>query len=213
MERDLRVSSTYVVFKAIDLGDSSRERVEGNKTESGLMCPFAAQQIAHELGAEAATKTTFITSHFLWLMTFGAGWLGGSNLGLYDAGCTHAVGWGCSCLSWRSHSQDGSFTGFVTRGLHSLLAVGGRPQFLTTCASQWGHLRVLTARLPAFPRTGERRERGRGGHSAFYNLLLEVTVTSATFSSLEASDKIQSTFKGREIGLQQRSTEWLVSAF
>lgn len=77
MDRDLRVSSTYVVFKAIELGDSSRERLEGNTTESGLMCPFAAQQIAHELGAEAATKPhllhhTFSVAHDFWSTV--AGW-------------------------------------------------------------------------------------------------------------------------------------------
>lgn len=154
--------------------------------------------------------------------------LGASNLGLHDAGCAQAVGWSCSRLSWRIHSQDGSFTPLVTGSLWPLLAVGGRPQLLTTCASQWRRLSVLTTWLPALPGSSA-AESERGGHSDFHSLLLEATVTSstvisssllleatvtsATFCSLETRDKIQSVFKGREIGLHQRCTEWLVSAF
>lgn len=177
------------------------------------MCPLAAQQIAHELAAEAATKCTLITSHiFCGSRLLEGGVLGASNLGLHDAGCAQAVGWSCSRLSWRIHNQDGSFTPLVTGRLRPLLAVGGRPQLLTTCASQWRRLSVLTTWLPALPGTSA-AESERGGHSDFQNLLLEATVTSATFCSLEARDKIQSVFKGREIGLHQRCTEWLVRAF
>lgn len=54
------------------------------------------------------------------------------------------------------------------------MAVGRRPQFLTTLASQQDGLSVLTTWWPAFPKMGAPRGRGRS-HNASYRLVSKIT--------------------------------------
>lgn len=131
-------------------------------------------------------QKAFVISHtFLWIRNFGAAWLSGSNLGLHDAGCSPAVGWGSNTLSWRI--RDVSFTWVLTRGPSSLVADGRRPRFLCGLhiRAAWVSSQRGTWFSPEWV-TPERQKQQKP-HYLLWATLESHSVTSATFCSFKAS--------------------------
>lgn len=96
--------------------------------------------LPHERGG--LNKQVLIISEFLWLRNKLVGWF--------------RVFPESSRWLWLQSSE----------GLTEMLAVGRRPQFLTTWASPKGCLCVLTTRQPASPKVGDPRQQCRS-HTLF----------------------------------------------
>lgn len=119
-------------------------------------------------------KAFFIAHIFLWIGNFGAAWLSGSNLGLHDAGCSPAVGWGCNTWSWRI--RDGSFMGVLSRGLScQRLMPGDLGSYVGILLGLLEFLHNIAAGFPLSE--WPQRDRSSRTHIIFYDLPLKVILS------------------------------------